>query len=104
MALGAIAALRAADRNAWVGRVSAVPEAVAAIKSGSMLAMADFSALNLGALAAECAIRRARGEPVPGEILLPVQIVDRGNVSAWDRPYEERACLDWAEALKLGVN
>lgn len=103
MALGAIAALRAAGRDALVAGVNAIPEAIAAIKKGSMLVTADFSAMNLGAVAAECAIRRARGEAVPEEILLPVQIVDRSNVSAWDRPYEERACLNWADALKHGV-
>jgi len=64
---------------------------------------AEQSALNLGALATECAIRRARGEAVPAEILLPVEIIERGNVGAWDLPYERRPCLAWAEALRIGV-
>lgn len=99
MALAVIAVLRDASRAARVVGVNAIPEAVAAIKSGALLATADFSALNLGALATESAIRRARGEAVPREILLPVEIVDRNNVNTWDRPYEERPCVEWKAAL-----
>lgn len=103
MALGAIAALQAAGRSARVVGVNGIPDAIDAIKRGAMLATADFSAMNLGALATECAIRRARGEAVPPEILLPVEIVDQGNVGAWDLPYERRTCIEWAEALRIGV-
>ncbi len=103
MALGAIAALQAAGRRALVVGVNAIPEAIDAIKRGTMLATADFNAMNLGALAVECAVRRAQGEAVPREILLPAEIVDSGNVAAWDRPYEERSCVEWTEALRTGV-
>ena len=103
MALGAIAALQAAGRSALVVGVNGIPDAIDAIKRGAMLATADFSAMNLGAVATECAIRRARGEAVPREILLPVEIIDRSNVGAWDLPYEHRQCLEWAEALRIGV-
>ena len=103
MALGAIAALQAAGRSALVAGVNGIPDAIDAIKRGAMLATADFSAMNLGAVATECAIRRARGEAIPREILLPVEIVDRSNVGAWDLPYERRPCLEWAEALRIGV-
>ena len=98
MALGAVEALRAAGRDALVAGVNAIPAAVAAIKNGTMLATADFNAMNLAVLALECAVRRARGETVPREILLPAAIVDRGNVAAWDLPYEQRHCIGWAEA------
>lgn len=98
MALGAIAALQSAGRSALVVGVNAIPEAIDAIKRGMLLASADFNAMNLGALAAECAVRRARGETVPREILLPTAIVDSGNVAAWDKPYEQRACIEWAAA------
>lgn len=104
MALGAIAALQAAGRTALVVGVNAIPEAIDAIKRRAMLATADFNAMNIGAVAMECAIRRVRGEAVPREILLPVEIVDGGNVNAWDRPYERRPCIEWSEALRTGVN
>jgi ribose transport system substrate-binding protein len=61
-----------------------------------MLATADFNAMQMAALATECAIRHLRGERVPADIELPVAIVDRHNAEAWDRPYEQRplATLD----------
>ena len=99
MALGALDALAQAGRRARVVGVNAIPDAVAAIRRGTLLASADFSAMNLGAVAAECAVRRARGEALPQEILLPVAIVDAANAAQWDRPYEERPCIDWSAAL-----
>jgi len=99
MAIGAIEALRAARRSALLVGVNAIPEAIAAIKSGDMIASADFNAMNMGCLAAECAIRHVRGETVPREIILPVQIVDRANCSLWDQPYEERVCLNWSDVV-----
>lgn len=98
MALGAIDALRAANRQAVVVGVNAIPEAVAAIKSGALLATANFNAMNLAALAVEALLRRLRGETVPREIMLPTTIVDRSNAEAWDLPFEQRPCLGWAEA------
>ena len=103
MALGAIEALQAAGRSALVIGVNGTPDAIDAVKRGIILATADFSALNLGALATECAVLRARGEAVPREIMLPVEIIDRSNVGIWDLPYERRACLEWDEALRIGV-
>jgi len=99
MALGVIDALRAAGRKAAVAGVNAIPEAVAAIKQGEMLATVDFSAMHMAALATECAVRHLRGEPVPAEILLPAQIVDRGNCQAWDLPFERRRIPTLEEAL-----
>ena len=90
MALGALEALRAAGRKAFVVGVNAVPEAVAAIRRGEMLASADFNAMGMAALATECAVRHLRGERVPESIELPVEIVERRNCSKWDLPYEQR--------------
>lgn len=103
MALGAIEALQAAGRSALVVGVNGIPDAIDAVKRGTLLATADFSAMSLGALATECAILRVRGEAVPAEIMLPVEIIDRSNVGAWDLPYERRPCLELAEALRIGV-
>lgn len=90
MALGALDALRSAGRTAVVSGVNAIPEAIAAIRDGAMLATADFDAMGLAALATECAIRHLRGEKVPRTIELPVQVVDRTNYRRWDLPFEER--------------
>ncbi|MBL8359549.1 MAG: sugar ABC transporter substrate-binding protein [Rubrivivax sp.] len=96
MAIGVLDALAAAGRDAAVVGVNAIPEAIAAILAGRMLATADFNAMQMAALATECAIRHLRGERVPADIELPVAIVDRHNAEAWDRPYEQRplATLD----------
>ena len=99
MAIGAIAALRAANRRAQLVGVNAIPQAIAAIKRGDMIATADFDAMSMACLAAECAVRHLRGESVPGEIILPVQIVDESNCSAWDQPYEDRACAAWGDVV-----
>ena len=99
MALGALDALRAAGRQAAVAGVNAIPEAVAAIKRGEMLATADFNAMRMAALATECAVRHLRGEPVPETIELPVEIVHRRNCDLWDLPFEQRPISTLEETL-----
>jgi len=90
MALGALDAVREAGHSAVASGVNAIPEAIAAIRDGAMLATADFDAMTLCALATECAIRHVRGERVPERIELPVQLVERANCSRWDLPFEQR--------------
>jgi len=99
MALGALEALEAAGRRAAVVGVNALPEAVAALKSGRMLATVDFDALKMCAIATEAAIRHLRGETVPPEIELPVEIVHADNCQPWDRPLEARDCPDWSSVI-----
>jgi ribose transport system substrate-binding protein len=99
MALGAIAALRAAGRMALVAGINAIPEAVKAIRRGEMIATADFNAMNLAAIATECALRHLGGENVPRRVMLPVQIVDAGNALLWDAPFEDRPQITWADAV-----
>ena len=96
MALGAIDAFEAAGKPLppIVG-VNAVPDAIAAIKSGKLLATASFDAMKMACLATEAALRYLNGETVPREIMLPVEIVDRANCAAWDMPFEARALPDW---------
>lgn len=53
-----------------------MPDAIVAIKSGKLLATASFDAMKMACLAAEAAVRYLRGEQVPREIMLPVEIVD----------------------------
>ena len=103
MALGALEALREAGRKAAVAGVNAIPEAIAAIARGEMLATADFNAMQMAALATECAVRHLRGERVPEKIDLPVEIVDRRNCHLWDLPYEQRPMMTLEEALAQGV-
>jgi ribose transport system substrate-binding protein len=99
MALAAIEIMEAAGRPAPVVGVNALPDAIVAIKAGRMLASADFDAMKISCLATEAAIRHLRGERVPREILLPVQIVDASNCAAWDVPLEKRQCPHWGDVV-----
>ena len=99
MALAMIEALEEADRESIVIGVNAVPAAITAIKEGKLLATSDFDALKMAALATEAAVRHLRGETVPQEIILPVQIVDRKNCAEWDKPFEERELPRWEDAV-----
>lgn len=93
MALGVIDSLRMANRKAKVVGVNAIPEAISAIQNGDLLATADFNAMRMAYLAAECAVRHLNGETVPAQIQLPVQIVNASNCNMWNLPYEERSVV-----------
>ena len=99
MALGMLELLAAAGRTSVVVGINAVPDAIAAIKRGQLLATVDFDAMKMGCLATEAAIRHLRGEQVPAEIMLPVQIVDAANCAQWDKPFEQRACPRWEDVI-----
>ena len=100
MALGVLSALQAAGRSVPVTGVNAVPDAIAAVMNGRLLATVDFDAMKLSAIATEAAVRHLRGEPVPREIILPTQIVDRGNCHAWDVPLERRQTPAWSDVVR----
>lgn len=100
MAFGAIDALQAAGRRAQVVGVNGLPEAIANIQRGTMLATADFSALNIAAIATRAVLRHLRGEPVPREIMVPAALIDRGNIGQWTVPMAERPCPAWDEIVQ----
>jgi ribose transport system substrate-binding protein len=100
MSLGVLSALETAGMKVPVIGVNALPEAIASIKAGRLLATADFDALKIASVATEAAIRHLRGEAVPAEIILPVQIVDRSNCQPWDKPLEQRECPRWDDVVR----
>jgi len=100
MSLGILSALDAAGLRVPVIGVNALPEAIDSIKSGRLLATVDFDAMKIGCIATEAAIRHLRGQAVPQEIILPVQIVDRSNYQPWDRPLEQRECPRWESVVR----
>jgi ribose transport system substrate-binding protein len=65
-----------------------------------MLATANFDAMAMSSIATEAAVRHLRGEAVPAEILLPVQVIDAANCAAWDRPFAERAEPVWESVVE----
>ena len=100
MALGAIEALEEAGRDVPLVGVNAIPDAIAAIKSGKLLATVSFDAMHISSIAAEAAIRHLRGERLPTEIILPVTVVDSANYRPWDRPLEERESPRWEDVVR----
>ncbi|MBM3530845.1 MAG: sugar ABC transporter substrate-binding protein [Alphaproteobacteria bacterium] len=103
MALGVLDALAAEpNRGAppLVAGVNAIPEAVAAIAAGRMLATANFDAMAMSEIATEAAVRHLRGEAVPPEIVLPVQVVEATNCEAWRAPFDARPSPDWNSVVK----
>jgi ribose transport system substrate-binding protein len=99
MSLGILSALEAAGRSTPVIGVNALPEAIASIKAGKLLATVDFDAMKITCIATEAAIRHLRGETVPPEIILTAAVVDHSNYQPWDRPIEERECPIWDEVV-----
>jgi ribose transport system substrate-binding protein len=100
MALGVLDVLEAeAGPGLPVVGVNAIPEAVAAIAAGRMLATANFDAMAMSELATEAAVRHLRGEKVPAEVMLPVQVVDAGNCARWNAPFAARPSPDWATVV-----
>jgi ribose transport system substrate-binding protein len=102
MALGVLDALAAHPSRGTpphVVGVNAIPEAVAAIAAGRMLATADFDAMKMSEIATEAAIRHLRGEAVPPEIILPVQVVDAQNCAAWNAPFAARQSPRWDDVV-----
>jgi ribose transport system substrate-binding protein len=100
MAFGAVDALAAAGRKAEVVGINGLPEAIANIERGAMLASADFSALNIAAIATRAVLRHLDGKPVPKEILVPAELIDRSNISRWKVPMIDRPCLQWDEIVR----
>ena len=103
MALGVLDALDAnPGHGPLVVGVNAIPEAVAAIAAGRMLATADFNAMAMSEVATEAAVRHLRGEAIPAEIMLPVQMVDAGNCAAWNAPFDARPSPVWDDVVRRG--
>jgi ribose transport system substrate-binding protein len=65
-----------------------------------MLATADFSALNIAAIATHAVLRHLDGKPVPSEILLPAALIDRRNIELWTVPMADRPCPAWEEIVR----
>jgi ribose transport system substrate-binding protein len=103
MALGVLDALDAnASSGPLVVGVNAIPEAVAAITAGRMLATADFNAMAMSEIATEAAVRHLRGEAIPPAIILPVRIVDAANCAAWNVPFAARPSPVWDDVVRRG--
>jgi ribose transport system substrate-binding protein len=99
MAFGALEALAEAGRTAQVVGINGLPAAIEHIERGTMLASADFSAFNIAAVATRALLRHLNGEPVPAEIMVPAELIDRTNCARWKVPFEKRPCPTWEDVV-----
>jgi ribose transport system substrate-binding protein len=92
-ALGAIEALNAAGRkNVAVVSINGVPEAVEAVKAGTLLAIAEFDGFKIGCVATAVGLNAIRGQSAPKQITIPGAIITKANFAPWLIPYKDRTC------------
>src|SRR5450631_3684090 len=100
MALGALEALKEANRTSIVIGINGILPAVKLIETGALLASVDFNMFKIGCTATRAAVRHLRGEPLPEKIMLPAEVIDKTNYKAWLVPVDQRACPQWAEVTQ----
>ncbi len=101
MAFGALEALEAAGRKQTrVVGIGGVPESIAAIKAGRLLATAEFNGYKMGCLATMAALRHLRKEPVPDAIVIKGIVIDKTATAPFEVPPEQRTCPKWEEFVK----
>jgi ribose transport system substrate-binding protein len=92
MAMGAVDALKAANRNALVVGINANREVMELIKSGDVLGSGDYDTFAQGCLAVEMAVRAIRKETIPQELILKPTVIDKTNYAPFDQPLDKREC------------
>jgi ribose transport system substrate-binding protein len=92
MAMGAVDALKAANRKALVVGINASREVMDFIKSGDIVGSGDYDTFAQGCLAVEMAVRAIRKENVPKELILKPTVIDKTNDAPFDQPFEKREC------------
>jgi len=100
MALGALEALKEANRTTTVISINGILPAVKQIEAGNILASVDFNMFKIGCTATLAAVRYLHREPLPDKVMLPAEVIDKSNYKAWLVPVEQRKCPDWAEAVR----
>lgn len=100
MAFGALTALQEAGRTATVVGINGLPAAIGYIERGIMLASVDFSAFNIAAVATQAVLRHLAGQPVPPEIMVPAELIDRSNCHRWKVPFAQRPIPNWADFVR----
>ena len=100
MALGALEALKEANRTSVVIGINGILPAVKLIETGAILASVDFNMFKIGCTATRAAVRYLKGEPLPEKILLPAEIIDKTNYKAWLVPVNQQTCPEWSDVVK----
>jgi ribose transport system substrate-binding protein len=92
MAMGAVDALKAANRKALVVGINASREMMDLIKSGDVIGSGDYNTFAQGCLAVEMAVRAVRKDNVPHELILKPTVIDKTNYAPFDQPLDKREC------------
>jgi ribose transport system substrate-binding protein len=92
MAMGAVDALKAANRKALVVGINASREVMDLIKSGDVIGSGDYDTFVQGCLAVEMAVRSVRKQDVPRELILKPTVIDKTNYAPFDQPLDKREC------------
>ena len=92
MAMGAVDALKAANRKALVVGINASREVMDLIKSGDVIGSGDYDTFAQGCLAVEMAVRAIRKENVAQELILKPTVIDKTNDAPFDQPLDKREC------------
>jgi ribose transport system substrate-binding protein len=100
MALGALEALKDANRTSVVIGINGILPAIKAIETGALLASVDFNMFKIGCMATRAALRHLKGEPLPEKIMMPAEIIDKTNYKAWLVPPDQRSCPEWSEVVR----
>ncbi len=100
MALGALEALKEANRTATVIGINGILPAVKQIESGALLASVDFNMFKIGCTATRAAVRYLRHEQLPEKVMLPAEIIDKANYRAWLVPVAQRTCPEWSDVVR----
>jgi len=100
MALGVLEALKDANRTATVIGINGILPAVKQIEAGAILASVDFNMFKIGCAATRAAVRYLRHESLPEKIILPAEVIDKTNYTAWLVPVDQRSCPGWDEVTR----
>jgi ribose transport system substrate-binding protein len=92
MAMGAVEAIKAANKKALVVGINASREVMDLIKSGDVLASGDYDSFAQGCLGVEIAVRSLHKEATPKEIMLKPDIIDKSNMAPFDMAPDKRTC------------
>jgi ribose transport system substrate-binding protein len=92
MAIGAVEALKVANRKALVIGINASKEVIDFVKSGDILGSGDYNGFIQGCLGTQIAIRNLRKQPTPKEVNLKAVVMDKTNYQDYETPIERRAC------------
>ena len=92
MAIGAVEALKAANRKPPVVGINASKEVIDFVKSGDILGSGDYNGFVQGCLGTQIAVRNLRKQPTPKEVNLKAVVMDKTNYQDYETPIERRSC------------